>query len=301
MKSLFLVKALVATIFILLLLSCSKKNPSPDIITPPASGSGEPGVPYQANAVCNYNQDDAILTSLGWTKSFEDNFDGNLSKWDVWTGGGYNNELQYSQESNMLVTNGVLEITAKKENITGPTTPIDKTPKTFKYTSGKIESKSKFSANSSTPKVKILARIKLAGGYGMTPIFVSYGDRWPTQGQINIFVANGQDPNKYETNYFYGTSANNNIVTNSIGYITANADLSACYHVYEMEWSKTDLTFFLDGKPIEKKTSGGYIPNLFGTSQRLSLSLAVNSDFIFRSQIQTVTLFVDWIKVFTSK
>src|SRR6476646_38877 len=75
-----------------------------------------------ANAICDYNFDETTLTNAGWTKTFEDNFDVDLSKWNIWTGGAYNNELEYYQAANLQVANGNLVITAKKQTVTGATT-----------------------------------------------------------------------------------------------------------------------------------------------------------------------------------
>ena len=91
---------------------------------------------------------------------------------------------------------------------------------------------------------------------------------------------------------------------NAVGYITADADLTQCYHVYEMVWEQNQLTSYLDGKVVEVKTSGGYIPGLFGKTERITLNVAVGGDFFTNldpTQIQTGTMYVDWVKVFTSK
>jgi hypothetical protein len=294
-----------------LLMSSCKKNASDGSdsgggnttnITPITSNSStDTGIGYFATTQCEYNQTSSQFTNSGWTLAFEDNFDGDLSKWDVWTGGGNSNELQYYQQPNLQVANGVLQVLAKKENVTGVANPSDKTMKSFKFTSGRIESKTYFSANAATPKVRISARIKLAAGFGMIPVFLTYGTPWPINGHINMLIANGQAPKRYITNYFYGNTVNVNAVANAYGYITADADLSTCFHVYEMEWSRDALTFYLDGKQVEKKTSGGYIPSLFGLNEKLALYLSVQSDFIYRTKIEPGTMSVDWVRVFTSK
>ena len=257
-----------------------------------------------AHAICDYNLDETALTAAGWTKVFDDDFTGTLSNWNVWTGGAYNNELQYYQAANLQLVNGVLQVTAKKETVTGATTPSDPTLKTFAYTSGRIECKTNISANAITPKVRMIARIKLPAGYGMWPAFWSYGDPWPTQGEIDYLETRGQEPTKYQTNYFYGKTANRNLVRNAVGYITTDADLTACYHVYEMEWTQNALTSYLDGQLVETKTSGGYISSLFGKTERITLNLAVGGNFFTNldpAQIQTGTMYIDWVKVFTSK
>jgi beta-glucanase (GH16 family) len=147
-----------------------------------------------------------------------------------------------------------------------------------------------------------VARVKLASGYGMWPALWSYGDPWPTQGEIDIIEARGQEPFKYQTNYFYGRAANRNLVKNQVGFITSSVNLTTCYHVYEMIWSQNSLTSLLDGNVIETK-SGGYIPNLFGKTERIVLNLAVGGNFFSNlnpAQITTGSMYVDFVKVFTS-
>jgi beta-glucanase (GH16 family) len=299
MKSVFFKTAIAALLFS----SCTQDaslNEQPRTVT----AARPTPTPTTAPTVCDYTLDEAALTAAGWTKSFEDDFTSDLSKWNIWTGGAFNNELQYYQAGNLQVSNGNLVITTKKETVTGATTPFDATPKTFDYTSGRVECKTNVSANATTPKVRMSARIKLPSGYGMWPAFWSYGDPWPTQGEIDFVEARGQEPTKYQTNYFYGKTANRNVVRNAVGYITADADLTQCYHVYEMVWEQDKLTSYLDGKVVEVKTSGGYIPSLFGKTERITLNVAVGGNFFTNfnpALIQTGTMYVDWVKVFTSK
>ena len=253
--------------------------------------------------VCDYLQDENALISAGWTKTFDESFSTDLSKWNTWTGGAYNNELQMYQPANLQVSGGVLLVTAKKETVTGPTTNFDATSKTFNYTSGRIECKTNISASIKTPKVRIMARIKLPAGYGMWPAFWSYGDPWPTQGEIDCMEARGQEPFNYQTNFFYGRRTNQNQVRGAEGFITSSVSLTDCWHVYEMIWAKDSLTFMLDGA-IVKVNTGTYVGNLFGKTERIVLNLAVGGLFFSNfdpSQIVTGTMQVDYVKVFTSK
>jgi len=287
----------VAAIF--LFASC-KKESSTAVVN---ASSIDNNTSVNATAVCDYDLDETALTSAGWTKAFEDNFTSDLSKWNVWTGGAFNNELEYYQLANLQISNGVLQIIAKKETVTGATTPFDTTPKTFNYTSGRIECKTNVSASASTPKVRMTARVKLPAGYGMWPAFWSYGDPWPTQGEIDCMEARGQEPTKYQTNYFYGRAANRNLVKNQVGFITANMSLQTCWHVFEVIWSQNALTFMLDGQTVVTNT-GSYVSNLFGKTERVTLNLAVGGNFFTNldpAQIQLGTYSVDWVKVFTSK
>lgn len=256
-----------------------------------------------ATGVCDYVFNEAAVINAGYVKSFDDDFTADLAKWNTWTGGAFNNELQHYQASNLQVVNGSLVITAKKESVTGATSPYDATTKNFGYTSGRIESRTSISASTLTPKVRIVARIKLAAGYGMWPAFWSYGDPWPTQGEIDYLEMKGQEPFKYQTNYFYGRAAGRNQVKNQVGTITSTVNLTTCYHVYEMIWSQNSLTSLFDGNIVEVKT-GSFVPNLFGKTERVTLNLAVGGNYFSAfdpTKISTGTMYVDYVKVFTSK
>ncbi len=262
----------------------------------------QPPPPSVIHGACGYDLDEAAVIAAGWTKTFEDNFSTDLSKWNTWYGGAFNNELQMYQAPNLQVASGNLVISAKKETVTGPTTPFDQTPKTFDYTSGRVECKTNITASSATPKVRVTARIKLPSGYGMWPAFWSYGDPWPTQGEIDILEARGQEDNKYQTNYFYGKTSGRNMVRNAVGYVTTDVSLQSCYHVYELVWSQNSLEFYFDGQ-LAFTNTGGYMSSLFGKTERVTLNLAIGGDFFSNfnpTLIQTGTMYVDWVKVFTS-
>jgi beta-glucanase (GH16 family) len=283
------------------------KEPSPVIVPNPdpkqdLNPEETVTIPDVAPVVCDFEIEEDSLTAKGWTKVFDENFDADLSKWNVWTGGAFNNELQYYQAANLSLQDGALLITAKKETVTGATNPFESTQKTFAYTSGRIESKTTVSANAATPRVRIMARIKLPSGYGMWPAFWSYGDPWPTQGEIDILEARGQEHQQYQTNYFYGTSSGVNVVNNATGIIKASDDLTECYHVYELIWEQSMLITILDGTVMERKISGGHINSLFGKQERITLNLAVGGLFFSNldpEQITPSVMYVDWVKVFT--
>lgn len=258
-----------------------------------------------AVGICDYEITEASLISSGWTKRFEDNFSGTLDQWNIWTGGAYNYELQYYNPTNLKIdaASGTLTIEARRETVTGATLPTDQTPKKFDFTSGRIEAKTHFSSSPTTPKVRMAARIKLPKGTGMWPAFWSYGDPWPTQGEIDIMEAKGQQTFQYSTAYWYGRNANK--VQGSDALITTNVDLSECFHVYELIWEKDKLTYSLDGNIVNTK-SGGSIPNMYKKQQRVVLNLAVGGLFfgnppLTASDIQTGSMQVDWVKVFTAK
>ena len=291
-------------LFTAALTSCKKEEKTNDtlqeeIATARPGGGGGGTVTVTGN--CNgYDINENALLNSGWTRSFNEDFSSDWSQWNKWVGGAFNNELQMYREENLSLVNGNLVITVKKETVTGPTTPFDATQKTFNYTSGRIESKQLISANASTPTVRLMARIKLPSGYGMWPAFWSYGDPWPKQGEIDVLEARGQEPNKYQTNYFYGKTANRNLVRGAEGYVNTVTSLQDCYHVYELEWTQNALKFYFDGE-LAKTNTGGYVPDLFGKSEKITLNTAVGGLFFSNldpAQIQPGTMYVDWVKVF---
>lgn len=283
----------IATVFVFCQVSCDDNDDKQAV-----PGSGD------------YDLNEPALKAEGYTKVFEDNFNVNLDLWDTWIGGAYNNELQYYQASNLEVSDGILKISAKKETVEGMSTPGSGELKTFAYTSGRIESNFELAPTAAAGKVRISARIKLPAGYGMWPAFWSYGNPWPTQGEIDILEALGDDTHTFTTDYFYGPQEST-VVTDdelTVATITSNTDLSAAYHVYEVIWSQTSLVFLLDGHIIDSKLASSpgnsQIPSFFGKLQHIALNMAVGGD-IFPdfdpAKIQTATMYVDWVKVFTAK
>jgi beta-glucanase (GH16 family) len=286
--------------FVGLLATTSACSPDPHRVLVPEVVSA-PVTAAFSEGVCNYDRDDASLTSAGWTKVFDESFSSNLSKWTTWTGGAFNNEYQHYQASNLQVANGLLSIAARRETVTGASTPWDATQRSFDFTSGRIESITHFSAGQKTPNVRMAARIKLPTGYGMWPAWWTYGDQWPTQGEIDIMEARGNLSFEYATAYWYGRRAGVNQVQNSAVTITTGTSLTDCFHIYEVVWSKNALTYYLDGQVVDVK-SGGMIPNMFRKQQRLVLNVAVGGAFFGNpdpASIQTGTMVVDWAKVFT--
>jgi beta-glucanase (GH16 family) len=292
-----LTKKPVALITAALFQACSAdpaRTLAPEVVTSPVSLAF-------AQGTCDYDRDDASLTSAGWTKTFDEPFSTDLSKWKVWVGGAFNNELQHYQASNLQVAAGILSIEARRQTVVGATTPFNPALSSFDYTSGRIESIAHFSSGRTTPSVRMAARLKLPAGYGMWPAFWSFGDQWPTQGEIDIVEARGNLPNEYSTAYWYGKRPGVNQVANSAVTIQTGTSLTDCYHVYEVIWTKDVLTYLLDGVVVDVK-SGGQIPNMFRKQQRVVLNLAVGGNFfpnLDKSQIQTGTMQADWVRVFT--
>jgi beta-glucanase (GH16 family) len=303
MKTFTTCSFLIAISSMVLLGGCKKLSSGGSGTTGTKTGTLPPSTnPNTSMAICDYDVADTALTNHGWTVAFEDNFN-NLNNWQTLTGG-VEKELECNEPANVQIVNGVLEISAKKESVTGPKYVGSDSTQSFNYTSGWITSNVAFSANSVTPKVRIVARIKAASGYGLTSFFYGFGGNWPTNGEIDYFETQGDNTKVYATDYDYGTQVDINDVSGGLLYNPTTEDLSACYHVYTMEWTQNSLNSYLDGKLVETKTAGGYIPDLFGKSHYLSLSLPIGGIYynvLNAANIQTGTMYVDYVKVFTSK
>jgi len=285
-------QALPLLSWLLILLGCSDGNDNTD------------------NSTSNdFDLDEAALSVSGYTKIYEDNFSSDLSNWNIWTGGAYNDELQFYQANNLTITNGILEIKAKQQTVTGPVLPGSNELSDYNYTSGRIESDFEIAPTTSTQKIRISARIKLAEGYGMWPAFWSYGDPWPTHGEIDILEATG-GKNNYVTNYFYGSQpgiplTNDDLTSEEI---TTSKNLTGSYHVYEVIWTKNSLTYLLDDDVVAEKRASepgqNYIPEFYAKPQHIILNLAVGGTMFNNldpSKVKTSSMYIDWVKVFKSE
>ena len=254
-----------------------------------------------------YNQPEGDVS--GWELIFEDDFESNLSAWTIWTGGAYNNELQHYQADNLILEDGYLFIREKRETVTGATTNFDNTPKNFDFTSGRIESNASYSAGNTegATKLRFSSRILLPEGIGLWPAFWSYGDPWPTQGEIDVLEFRGNNTSSYVTNFFYGT--NPNTPTTNSAQTTYNVpvegDITANWHVFELIWSENTLEILLDNVLVHTFTEAewGVIDDIYTKSERLVLNMAVGGDF-FQPNVNPANIpdvaftAVDWVRVY---
>lgn len=241
-----------------------------------------------------------------WNLIFEDNFDGDLSLWNVWYGGAFNNEIQLYRQEQLSLDNGILTISTQRENISGPTTPFDSSQKNFEYVSGRIESQELFGPRDldGDREYRFVASIKLPPGHGMWPAFWTYGDPWPTQGEIDVLEARGGEPNEFSSNLFYGTSAGININQGTEVHHNIGQDLTAGFHTYEMIWRAASIDIIFDGQLLHHYTanSGNNIANMLGKKQKVVLNTAVGGWF-FQDQnsanyADSSQMEVDWVRVY---
>lgn len=304
MKKAFYYFLMVSNIIIILNCGSKKEDIVSPIIVPPVVVEPTQKVdPFTANS-CGINQTSADIEKEGWTKIWNDEFDTNLKDWKIWTGGAYNNEYQYyNYDKNILVKDGILTITPKREIISGTENPSSNNQKAFNFTSGRIESSSKFSPKSlNYNSLRITARIKTPSGIGMWPAFWTYGDTWPTNGEIDILEQNGGTPKEFSSTYHYGTSPNaDQWILADLGFYKSDTDLTQCWHIFECVWEKEKITYYFDGKPYFTNT-GRNVPNMFDKLQNVVINLAVGGNFVSNppaANIQLNPMYADWVRVYS--
>jgi hypothetical protein len=241
-----------------------------------------------------------------WNLIFEDNFDNDLSLWNPWYGGAFNNEIQLYKPEQVSLNNGLLIITAQRESSTGPTTPFDASQKNFEYVSGRIESQRLFGPTDEdgNREYRFVASIKLPAGHGMWPAFWTYGDPWPTQGEIDIMEARGGEPNEFSSNLFYGPSSGVNINQGTEVHHTIGQDLTSSFHTYEMIWRATSIDIIFDDQLLHRYTanSGNNVDKMMQKQQKLVFNTAVGGWFISDQNSANFAdnsrMEVDWVKVY---
>lgn len=213
--------------FGLTLLSCSKKNGLPPVTT---TGGGT--VTTTQPKVYTYE------STPSWSDEFDTGTKPDTSKWgyDVGGNGWGNHELEYyTQGNNVDIANGLLTITAKKENFAG-----------MNYTSSRLYSKG--TGNFSYGRFEIKA--KIPGGLGtwpaiwMLPTDNAYGG-WPNSGEMDIMEHVGFDPNNiYITMH---TGLYNGAKGTQKGTAVSVPSSTTDFHVYRIDWTPDSVTGFIDG------------------------------------------------------
>ncbi len=255
---------------------------------------------------CGYVAHDSIFNN--WTLVFEENFDQDLSQWTPWRGGAFNEELQYYRAGNVFVENDLLYIKGERTKTSGRTNPFDETIKSFDFASARVESKREFGPEN-TPgqqSIRFSARLRLVNGHGLWPAWWSYNDPWPTKGEIDILEARGNTPFEFQSNFHYGVNVNQLDTDPAFNdfHFTSTADLSECFHIYELEWSKNEFIIRLDGEIVKTYDVETYefVDDFFNKKHRLVLNLAIGGWFFSNLDISRIPnesyLVVDWVRVY---
>jgi beta-glucanase (GH16 family) len=181
-----------------------------------------------------------------WSDEFNDpDIDSSIWTYDVGGGGFGNGQLEHNtaRMENSYIENGNLVLEARRENYSGNS-----------FTSARMLAQGRFAFKYGT----LEARIKLPDtANGLWPAFWLLGNNfgpadWPVCGEIDIVemgsaagIAEGLQQEKINCAMHFSDVADTYQYYDS--WLDAPVDLSLDYHLYKVEWTPTDMTFYLDG------------------------------------------------------
>lgn len=160
---------------------------------------------------------------------------------DTEAGAGWGNgELQYytNRTENVTVKNGVLLVTALKENFNGAT-----------FTSARLSTKGLFEQAYG----RFEARIKVPGGSGLWPAFWMLGAdcgnvSWPQCGEIDIMEYRRQEPTSVSGTVhgpgYSGLTVPQGQITKA--YDLGNDRFDTGFHIFGIEWSPDTINYYVD-------------------------------------------------------
>lgn len=220
--------------------------------------------------------------------------DSELWSFEIGTGenGWGNNELQYytDRTENVEVRNGMLLITARRENFEGSS-----------YTSARMITKGKFEQTYG----RFEARMRLPYGQGMWPAFWMLGadidtNPWPGAGEIDIMEYRGQEPTVVLGSVHGPGYSGGNAVTKR--YDLLNDRFDTGFHVFGIEWGEDYVNYYVDDVLYNQITpddvDGEWV---FDKPFYLLINLAVGGSFVGSPNSETVfpqTMLVDYVRVY---
>jgi beta-glucanase (GH16 family) len=247
---------------------------------------------------CTKDEKQTVVTKNNLVMSDEFNVDGapnpNLWSYNIGTGsnGWGNNELQYytNRPENIKVENGMLKITARREQYMGEA-----------FTSARIVTKGKFE----TKYGRIEARIKLPRGKGLWPAFWMLGSNsdtaiWPQCGEIDIMEYLGSSPTKvFGTVHGPGYSGGNAITKT---YALPNSRFDTDFHVFGVEWDENYINFYVDdvlyNQITPSEVTGDWV---FNNPFYIILNMAVGGNYPGAPNSETPfpqEMLVDYVRVY---
>ncbi|CAH0998864.1 hypothetical protein LEM8419_00179 [Neolewinella maritima] len=233
--------------------------------------------------------EEPVFEQLVWA----DEFDGTSladTSWSYDTGTGNNGwgngESQFytDREENLSVADGLLTITAQRENFSGSdfTSSRIVTENKFEFTYGRVE-----------------IRAKLPTGGGTWPALWMLGadydtNTWPACGEIDIMEHVGNQQNRIFSSLHYPGNFGGNAATESTVVPTAEDE----FHVYRAIWSESSIRFFVDDELYHTFNNSAGLP--FDSDFFLIFNVAMGGNFggAIDAAFQQSSMQVDYVRVY---
>ena len=231
---------------------------------------------------------------LVWQDEFNQDGVPNTSNWGYNTGvgdnGWGNNESQYYTDrlDNAKVENGLLKITAKKEDYQGS-----------QYTSARLLTAGKFDFTYG----RIDVRAKLPSGGGVWPAIWMLGSSisslgWPAAGEIDIMEYVGNNPGKISSAIHTTSSSGATINYKAVSISNETTE----FHLYSMVWTADSLTFMLDDVAYYTYNPATKNPQTwpFNDKQFIILNIAMGGTLggAIDTNFNTSTMEIDFVRVY---
>ncbi|MFD0931568.1 family 16 glycosylhydrolase [Psychroflexus salinarum] len=236
----------------------------------------------------NSNELQTEYTDEVFSEEFDVNGAPDPNIWNLEIGNGDNGwgneELQYYTEDNVIVEDGFLKITAKREQTNG-----------FDFSSTRMTTLDKFDFEYG----RIEVRAKLPEGGGTWPAIWMLGSNfpevgWPETGEIDIMEHKGNDPGVvYGSLHFPGNSGGN-----AVSETTTVQSVSEEFNNYTVEWSADRILFAVNDEVYHEFTNTSSTP--FNNPFFLILNVAMGGTFggDVDPAFTESTMEVDYIRVY---
>jgi beta-glucanase (GH16 family) len=253
-------------------------------------------------------------TLPGWVLTWSDEFNGSdgsavdSTKWVYDTGGsGWgNSELEYytSGATNAVQQGGNLVITATTANASSYTCSYPSNGPCH-YTSARLKTLGKFSQQYG----RFEARIQMPEGQGIWPAFWMMGDNintanWPSCGEIDVMENIGKEPTiNHGSMHMPASGSTSDDQLTGMYTLSGGAKLGDAFHTYAVEWSSSQVAFYVDDMLYETQTKAGATGRTWEFDHPFFILLNVAVGGTWPGSPDSTTTFpqtmkVDWVRVY---
>ena len=251
-----------------------------------------------ADSGCEVDEVQTVTTMNKLVKADEFDVDGapDESMWgyDIGTGqnGWGNAELQYytDRPENVVVENGVLKITARRESFQGSA-----------YTSARVITQGLFERAYG----RFEARIQLPWGRGLWPAFWLLGTNcdeveWPQCGEIDVMEYRGQEPTIVHGSVHGPGYSASEAITKS--YELANDRFDTGFHVFGIEWGPNYINYYVDDVLYNQITPADVTGEwVYDQPFYILMNVAVGGTFVGSPNADTIfpqEMLVDYVRIY---